>query len=129
MGVITIPDKYRVVDLVTKIHIVSDDDTFTDCGVWMFGRREWLSQDQPEYFICGRCLKIVKKYIREQPRFKVGDRVDYFKRGVCYPGIIREDLGIIKGAGRRYRITPPDGEHDLEYFVFDVAERWLDKPL
>lgn len=63
-------------------------------------------------------------------KFKIGDSVEYYRRGICYPGIIREDKGIRKGAGRIYRITPPeDGQHDLEWFVFDVAERHLSEPL
>jgi hypothetical protein len=64
--------------------------------------------------------------MQKTAKFKVGDKVDYYRRGICYSGIVRQDLGILKGAGRRYRITPPeDGKHDLEWFVFDVAERHL----
>jgi hypothetical protein len=75
-------------------------------------------------------LEKVEIMIKQKPpKFTVGDKVEYFRRGICYPGIVRQDLGILKGAGRRYRITPPDGERDLEYFVFDVAERHLSPEL
>lgn len=66
-------------------------------------------------------------YTEKMPLYQIGDVVEYFRRGISYVGVVRHDLGILKGAGRRYRITPPDGERDLDYFVFDVAERWLSK--
>jgi len=61
----------------------------------------------------------------KQPKFKAGDDVCYFRRGICYVATVRQDLGILKGAGQRYRITPRDGDNTLDYFVFDVAERHL----
>lgn len=60
-------------------------------------------------------------------KYFVGDDVLYFRRGIAYQATVREDLGVLRGAGRRYRITTRDDGDQLEYFVFDVAERFLDK--
>jgi hypothetical protein len=62
---------------------------------------------------------------QKPPQFTVGDNVEYFRRGICYPGVVREDLGVLKGAGRRYHITRRNTDDGLVDFAFDVAERHL----
>lgn len=62
---------------------------------------------------------------QKPPAYKVGDAVDYFRRGICYEGRIQEDLGIHQGAGRKYRITSRLPEIYQSPFILDVAERWL----
>jgi len=63
--------------------------------------------------------------MQKQAAFSIGEKIMYYRRGACFRATVREDLGVLRGAGRRYRITPRDGERALDYFVFDVAERFL----
>ena len=61
-------------------------------------------------------------------KFAIGDKVHYYKHGICYPSVIAEDLGILKGTGRRYRITEQkDHAYPLEPFSFVVSQRHLCK--
>lgn len=63
---------------------------------------------------------------RKPAKYAVGQRVDYFKGGICYPSIIQDDLGITSSAGRKYRIVAhcpvSSGQWDM-----CVAERTLAK--
>lgn len=61
---------------------------------------------------------------RSPAKYAVGQHVDYFKHGVCYPSVIQEDLGITSSAGRKYRIAALRPEETGEWDVC-VAERTL----
>lgn len=63
--------------------------------------------------------------MRDNSTFQVGDNVIYWRRGVGYKATIREDRGVHRGAGRTYRITTRDDGDQCNYFVFDVAVRFL----
>lgn len=62
--------------------------------------------------------------IHKKNQYKPGDHVDYFKRGICYPSIITADLGIQRGAGRKYRIVARDPDETGEW-TKEVAERTI----
>jgi hypothetical protein len=92
-------------------------------------REHWIADSIP----LSRCIhsgeqspKGTSMKKQKPPKFKEGDKVDYYRRGLYYGGVVKQDRGIMRGAGRIYRITPPeDGQHDLDWWVFDVAERFL----
>jgi len=59
------------------------------------------------------------------PCFALGEKVEYFRRGCCYSAIITKDLGIFKGAGRKYTIVQDESVPGQSPFTFDVAEKHL----
>jgi hypothetical protein len=87
--------------------------------------------DQYEAFYHGdreqiKALAGAARGMSKEAKFKVGDEVEYFRSHICYTGIVQEDLGVLRGAGRRYRITTsPHTPVRQPDFSFDVAERFL----
>ena len=93
------------------------------------GTREGFNRHFPEMMkVYDQDQEEKKLRERDAPAYHNGEKVDFFKRGVCYPSVIVRYLGRKPGLGKCYLVRAADPEHTGSWEAIK-AERFLDPSL